>query len=223
MRNNSQNAGCMRRFPASHCCHTRQVVCTTRPAAVCESPAASRAARISAGAGFEEGPFGPRFGWLPISKGAEVPEALDAAFRTDAHQLKRAVCADADGIYGLGTTLGRHVLARRGDRLAERAQLGAIGGSRDLGEMRNIDEVTESGGGGGKNEHFRLQPLVTRGAVAARSALHELNNTRIARKVNNYLQIISRRRLSPHNAELRGASQLAGAASRSNAGLGEEG
>ena len=146
MRNNSQNAGCMRLSPASHCCHTRHVVCTSKPAAVCESPAASRAARISAGAGFEEGPFGPRFGWLPISEGAEVPEALDAALRSDAHQLERAVCAEADGIDGLGATLGRQVLARRGDRLAERAQLGAIGWSRDLGEMRDIEEVTKSGG-----------------------------------------------------------------------------
>ena len=204
MRNNSQNAGCMRLSPASHCCHTRHVVCTSKPAAVCESPAASRAARISAGAGFEEGPFGPRFGWLPISEGAEVPEALDAALRSDAHQLERAVCAEADGIDGLGATLGRQVLARRGDRLAERAQLGAIGWSRDLGEMRDIEEVTKSGGSGRKNEHFRLQPLVTRGAVAAQNALHETNNTRIARNVNNYLQIFSRRRISPHNAELRG-------------------
>lgn len=206
MRNNSQNAGCMRRSPASHCCHTRQVVCTTRPAAVCESPAASRAARISAGAGFEEGPFGPRFGWLPISDGAEVPEALDAAFRPDAHQLERAVCAEADGIDGLGTTLGRHVLARRGDRLAERAQLGAIGGSRDLGEMRDIDEVTESGGGGGQSKHLKLQPLSPEARYQQR--VDSSNDTRNARNVNNYLQIFSRRRISPHNASLTGAARV---------------
>ena len=204
MQNNSQNAGCMRRSPASHCCHTRQVVCTNRPAAVCESPAASRAARISAGVGFEEGPFGPRFGWFPISESAEVPEALDAAFWSDAHQLERAVCAEADGIDGFGATLGRHVLARRGYCLAERAQFGAIGWRRDFGEVRNIKEVAESGGGGGKSEHFRLQPLETRGAVAARSALHESNNTRIARIVKNYLQIFSRRQISPSNAKVSG-------------------
>jgi len=33
-------------------------------AAVCDIPAASRASRISAGAGFAEGHFGPLFGWL---------------------------------------------------------------------------------------------------------------------------------------------------------------
>ncbi len=36
-------------------------------AAVCESPAASRAARTSSGVGFDEGPRGPRFGWFDIS------------------------------------------------------------------------------------------------------------------------------------------------------------
>ena len=199
MRNNSQNAGCIRRSPASHCCHTRQVVCTSAPASVCESPADSRAARISGGAGFEEGPFGPRFGWLPISEGAEVPEALDAAFRTNAHQLERAVCAEADGIDSFGTTLGRHVLARRGDSLAECAQFGAIGWRRDFGEVRNIKEVAESGGGGGKNEHFRLQPLVTRGAVAAQNALHDTNNTRSARNVKNFFQIFFEGAAMPSN------------------------
>lgn len=190
MRNNSQKAECMRRSPASHCCHVRQVVCTSAPASVCDKPAASRAARMSAGAGFEEGPFGPRFGWLPISEErAEVPEALDAAFRANAHKLKRAVCAEADCIDELGTTLGRHVLARGGDCLAERAQLGAIGRRRDLGEMRNVEEVTERRGGGGKSEHLRLQPLVTRGAVAAQNALHETNNTRIARNCNKNIFI----------------------------------
>ena len=36
-------------------------------AAVCEIPAASRAARTSPGDGLAEGPFGPRFGWLGIA------------------------------------------------------------------------------------------------------------------------------------------------------------
>ena len=206
MLNNSQNAGCMRRSPASHCCHTRQVVCTRAPASVCERPAASRAARISCGAGFEEGPFGPRFGWLPILQGAEVPEAFDTAFRPDAHKLERTVCAEADGIDSLGATLGRHVLTRRSDRLAERAQLGAVCRRRDFGEMRDIEEVTKIGGGGGKNEHFRLQPLVTRGAVAAQNALHESNNTRIARNVKNFLKIFFEGGSKPSNAALRGDS-----------------
>lgn len=67
MRNSSQKAGCMRRSPASHCCHVRTVVCTSAPAAVCDRLAASRAERISAGSGLAEGPFGPRFGWFAIS------------------------------------------------------------------------------------------------------------------------------------------------------------
>lgn len=64
--NSSHIAGCMRRSPASHCCHVLQGECTRAPAAVWVIPAASRAARISAGAGLAEGPFGPRFGWLAI-------------------------------------------------------------------------------------------------------------------------------------------------------------
>lgn len=137
-----------------------------------------------------------------MSQGAEVPEALDAAFRPDAHELERTVCAEADGIDSLGAMLGRHVLARRGDRLAERAQLGTICRSRDLGEMRDIEEVTESGGGGGKSEHLRLQPLVTRGAVAAQNALHETNNTRNARNVKNFLQIFFEGAAMPSNSAL---------------------
>lgn len=66
MRKSSHSPGCMRRLPASHSCHPRRVQLISAAAAVCESPAASRAARTSAGAGFAEGPFGPRFGWLGI-------------------------------------------------------------------------------------------------------------------------------------------------------------
>lgn len=54
----------MRRSPASHCCHVRSVLWMRAAAAVCVSLASSRAARISAGSGFEEGPCGPRLGWL---------------------------------------------------------------------------------------------------------------------------------------------------------------
>ena len=66
MRKSSHSPGCMRRLPASHSCHPRRVQLISAAAAVCESPAASRAARTSAGAGFAEGPFVPRFGWLGI-------------------------------------------------------------------------------------------------------------------------------------------------------------
>ena len=65
--NNSKNAGCMRRSPASHCCQTRHVECRSLAAAVWVRPAASRAARMAAGVGFDAGPFGPRFGWLVMS------------------------------------------------------------------------------------------------------------------------------------------------------------
>ena len=44
----------------------------TSAAAVCESPATSRAARTSAGVGFAAGPFGPRLGWLGTG---EIPRA----------------------------------------------------------------------------------------------------------------------------------------------------
>lgn len=71
MRNSSQNAGCMRRWlrsptGASHCCQVRHVVCTSTPAAVWDSPTASRAARTCSGVGLDEGPSGPRLGWLGI-------------------------------------------------------------------------------------------------------------------------------------------------------------
>lgn len=59
VKNNSQKAGCIRLSPASHCCHTRQVVWSRVAAAVWVRPADSRAARISAG----DGLAGPeRFG-----------------------------------------------------------------------------------------------------------------------------------------------------------------
>jgi hypothetical protein len=64
-RNNSQNAGCMRRSSASHCCHVLSVLCTTAAAAVWDSPSSARAARISAGSGLLAGLATPlRFGWL---------------------------------------------------------------------------------------------------------------------------------------------------------------
>ncbi len=46
-RNNSQNAGCMRRSPASHCCQVRHVVCTAALALV-GWPADRIAAHLSA-------------------------------------------------------------------------------------------------------------------------------------------------------------------------------
>lgn len=66
MRNSSHSPGCMRALPASQSCQVRKVEWMRAAAADCESPAASRAERISSGNGLDEGPFGPRFGWLGI-------------------------------------------------------------------------------------------------------------------------------------------------------------
>ena len=82
MRSNSQKAGCILRFPASHSCHPRRVQWISAAADVCESPAASRAARTCSGKGFAAGPFGPRFGWFAIlcSLGAKfLVKLLDQA------------------------------------------------------------------------------------------------------------------------------------------------
>ena len=77
MRNNSQNAGCILRFPASHSCQPRRVQWMSAAAAVCEIPAASRAARTCAGSGFRAGlPARLRFGWLGIYTCAVVHSPL---------------------------------------------------------------------------------------------------------------------------------------------------
>ena len=51
MRNSSHRPGCMRALPASQSCHVRSVEEMSTAAAVWESPASSRACRISAGVG----------------------------------------------------------------------------------------------------------------------------------------------------------------------------
>ncbi len=51
MRNNSQSPGCIRALPASQSCHVRRAEKMRAAAAVCESPANSRARRMSDGAG----------------------------------------------------------------------------------------------------------------------------------------------------------------------------
>ena len=68
MRNSSHSPGCMRRmlFPSgcSHCCQFRGLAYTSAAACACVSPAASRAARTSAGEGLRAGWSARRFGWL---------------------------------------------------------------------------------------------------------------------------------------------------------------
>ena len=63
----SQNAGCMRRSPASHCCHVRNDACTNSPASVCVSPAFNLASVISFGAGLADGLLRPLLGWLGMA------------------------------------------------------------------------------------------------------------------------------------------------------------
>ena len=51
MLNNSHSAASIARVPASHCCQLRCVLCTSADASAVESPADSRACRISSGVG----------------------------------------------------------------------------------------------------------------------------------------------------------------------------
>jgi hypothetical protein len=93
-RNSSQSPACMRRSPASHCCQVRSDPCTRLADCVCVRPAASRPAMMSAGTGFAEGPFGPRFGWLLIVHFFNV-----VAFGGDGHLNRRtAGCIKATNL-----------------------------------------------------------------------------------------------------------------------------
>jgi len=81
MRNSSHSPGCMRALPASQSCHVRRVEWMSEAAADCESPAASRAALISAADWFDVGPFGPRFGWLgTFAVGDDVAVIVEDGF-----------------------------------------------------------------------------------------------------------------------------------------------
>lgn len=179
-RNNSQNAGCMRRSPASHCCQVRQVVCRSSAAVVCESPAASRAARTSSGVGFRAGlPARLRLGWLGIF-GQSTDQ--NAAERFVGFAVFVAHRAD------FGTDAG-----------IDRAE-SELGGGNEGGVVRKGDVVELSVGvGDGFGDlfvHFWLQPL---SPEARLWRIHTLNNTRIARKVKRFLKINSRGRIKPSN------------------------
>lgn len=168
MRNSSQNAGCMRRSPASHCCQVRQVVCTSTPAAVCDSPAASRAARTSAGSGFcARLPAWLRFGWLgnfPLiaAGGKSGNSCIYFGLWASPLLFQEFIMGGNENI---NTWIPRH-----GN---QRGQCSA--GANDLEGIR----------------HFGLQPLLPRGAVEKQCASHELNYTRNARKRKNYFEIFS--------------------------------
>lgn len=69
MQNSSQMAGSMRRSPSSNCCQLRSERCTSTPAADCDSPAFSRAARMSAGRGLRAAEAArERLGWLVTAR-----------------------------------------------------------------------------------------------------------------------------------------------------------
>lgn len=67
MRNSSHKPECIRALPASQSCHVRRVEWMRSAAAVCEIPAASRAARTSSGVGVCAAlPARLRLGWLDM-------------------------------------------------------------------------------------------------------------------------------------------------------------
>lgn len=169
MRNNSQNAGCILRLPASHSCHPRMVQWMSSAAAVCESPAASRAARTSSGVGFRAAlPARLRLGWLVVK-----------------FNFHPGVIHDVNAVIGF-----LHFQERFNGRLQS-----AMGGKLVCLVMcarRIHDCIVEADNmefGSGGVGHFGLLPLVTRGAVVMQCASHELNNTRIACKRKNFLKL----------------------------------
>lgn len=180
-RNNSQKAGCMRRSPASHCCQVRQVVCTVAPAAVCDRPAASRAARISSGVGLRAAEAArERFGWLPMS---------DEVFKTGSlgHAASRFRECDED-ISGLPfnaqpSRFGAGLLG--GDAKPVICFHGCFDGDFDLGHD--------------------VSPVAPAPEARRIRRIHELNCTRNARTVNRFLQINFEGGSKPSNAEFSGA------------------
>lgn len=182
MRNSSQRPGCMRRLPASHSCQPRSVQCISAAAAVCDSPAASRAARTSADAGFAEGPFGPRFGWLGIG---------DANFEGVASGRYVGVVATIQR----GDGLTNHAFAAN-DRARNEAVFAGLG-LRDLGAVIATGAVANGDFGGG---HFvsPVAPIPRRGGQ--QRAAHELNYTRIACNRKSFLHKFNEAPTPPHNA-----------------------
>lgn len=180
MRNNSHSPGCMRRLPASHSCHPRSVQWIRDAAAVCESPAASRAARISAGSGLRDGePPRERLGWAAMSgDGANL----------NFPAVGQPVLASAQ-IFGFGLEWqhageheAAHVLTEGGGFVAE-----FVGLHDDLVDVGAGDFVF----------HFFLQPLFPEARLWR---IHTLNNTRIACNCKNFLQKICEAATPPHNA-----------------------
>lgn len=191
-RNNSQNAGCMRRSPASHCCQVRQVVCNKSAAAVCESPASSRAARTSSGVGLRAGlPARLRLGWLLIDLGGC---GINVQIGADARSagIKLALHGAVGRVVGGLIPDDEAGLAAVAEGLVDR---------RGSGESIFVAGLAVghdgAGGVGGEFGHFDLQPL---SPEARLWRIHTLNNTRIARNAKGFQKINSRGRIKPSNA-----------------------
>ena len=160
-------------------------------AAVCDSPAASRAVLISAGAGLAEGPFGPRFGWLDTAKSLlPAPHPVKAVIfnRSDRFvvdlKLGDAQLFD-NGLNALMTRFG-------GEFFDEGAGFFAGGFV-----VKDFNEGFEDFGIG----HFRLLAPVPEARLWR---IHNLNNTRIACNCKNFLRKISEAETPPHNAKVSG-------------------
>ena len=200
MRNSSQNAGCMRRSPASHCCQVRSATCTNVAASVCDSPAAPRAALTSSGVWLAEGPFGPLFGWLGISEPVilfQFPYCIvDAQTRLGGNALRFKFLANPaeppaiprlTAVCDLGRVHNPHCFSRGGNPFCMAGGINPASGAEVVSEC-------------GEFVHFLLQPLLPRGAVGKQCASHELNYTLIERKSKNFLREISEATVLPHNA-----------------------
>lgn len=168
MRNNSQNAGCILRLPASHSCHPRMVQWMSAAAEVCEIPAASRAARISSGVGFAAGPFGPRFGWLGT---ARTEHETNKPNRRGAEPTRVIVIFDRHGFRFFLSLFPRHIHTEMRPQCAvdydgsTRLKVEINDGHPDRISSSFLVRVAENYYPVICCGHFKLLPLVTRGAV----------------------------------------------------------
>ena len=196
MRNNSQRAGCIRAFPASQSCQVRRVECMSAAAAVCESPEASRAARISSGAGLRDGePPRDLFGWLVISLGQGKLPSLKVEKSVVFDRANGVVGnfdigdvqfgnASRDPVVAFGADLVGNLLNECAGFFARGFVVEGFGGDFEV-----FDGV-----------HLWLQPLFPRRG-GLQCATHELNYTRNPCNSKNYFYKFSEAMISPYNAK----------------------
>ena len=210
MRNSSHRPGCMRRFPASHSCHPRRVQWMRAAAAVCESPATSRADRTSSGVGFRAGlPARLRFGCLgieaiePAASGGACAACCNVGNTRCGETSKpgtavRAICRD--GIKNLATITTDTDNVEPFFALSVGVIVGDLAESEAVFLVDNVEGVGFIGDG-----HFGLLPLISRGAVEATA--YGSNYTRIACICKLFRKIFFSGRgetAKPSNAELTG-------------------